>query len=106
MDMDNYFLTYTEASKSYDPLSEAIIFLASNFKPSCIDSYVFKKKFAINYSRIDNVRKENFGTFFIATSDNGIPDAILNSDFIHINVYNKLYKVNFGIEGCQVNRLR
>lgn len=104
--MEKCFISYTEAFTSNDPLSNAILQFSSEFKPSSEKKYIFRKNFAIDCVPLDRFNKENFGTFFIATSDSGICDSILNSSKIHINLYDKLYKVNFSYNGCNVERLR
>lgn len=104
--MKKYFISYTEASTSDDPLDHAIIHFASNFKPSNEVKYIFRKNFAIDCVPLDRFDKENFGTFFMSTSNNGICDNILNSGLVHINLYERLYKVNFSFKGCTVERLR
>lgn len=104
--MEKYFISYTEASTSNDPLNNAIIQFSSNFKSSNEKKYIFRKNFAIDCMPLDRFNKENFGTFFIATSNSGICDNILNSSLIHINLYERLYKVNFSFKGCNVERLR
>ena len=104
--MEKHFISYTEALTSNDPLNNAIIQFSSNFKPSSGKKYIFRKNFAIDCMPLDKFNKENFGTFFIATSNGGICDNILNSGLIHINLYDRLYKVNFSFKGCSVERLR